>query len=272
MYLKIDSIPYKKEPVPPLYMTFGLLNGRSYSEPSIFGPYLWFILHTTAASLPDKLTRRQQGSFVTFMHNFPILIPCQVCREHAYAYICKTLPYTKTSTKSELFEYLWTFHNFVNSRVANPRTPLTTAQRQYGYDFSQRSVITNRNTGETTIQPLHSQAGYGFVLTMSLLIAAVYYPERPTKDTQAMMIGVVQNLGWLIPNPQDREKASFYLSSRNVILAVTHRKLLFDLFYRLIQYLFSDRPPFRSLGEAERRVNFNSYGQGRVLAFQLKLR
>jgi hypothetical protein len=284
MYTKISSIPYYKvqmdpckEPsgqlqvnrlVAPLQMTFELFNGRSYSEPQIFGPYLWFVLHTTATALPEKLNQRQQNSFTTFIKNFPVLIPCQVCREHAYAYILKTIPYTKLSTKEDIFRYLWTFHNFVNSRVANAKIPLAKAKHLYGYDFPQRGVSRSLSTGVVTSHPLHSQAGYGPLFWMSLLIAAVYYPEYPTRFIQTMMAKVIQNLGWIIPNPRDKEKVLTYLSLQNVTLAVTHRDLLFNLFYRLIQHLFSSQPPFRSLQEAKQRVNFDSLGQGQVLAFK----
>ena len=280
MYSKINSIPYYKvqiDPlghppanklIAPLQMIFELLNGRSYSEPQIFGPYLWFILHTTATALPDTLNQRQQGSFVTFIKNFPVLIPCQVCREHAYTYILKTIPYTKISSKEGIFRYLWTFHNFVNSRVANAKIPLAKAKHIYGYDFPQRGVLKNLNTGEVTSQPLHSQAGYGPALWVGLLIAAVYYPEQPTGFIQTMMNKVIQNLGWIIPNPSDKEKALTYLSLQNVNLAVTHRDLLFNLFYKLIQHLFSDQPPFRSLEEAKQQLNFDSLGQGQVLTFK----
>lgn len=287
MYTKINSIPYYKvqrEPdrlkeylptrsqayqlVAPLPMRFELLNGRSYSEPQIFGPYLWFILHTTAAALPESLNQRQQGSFNAFIKNFPVMIPCQVCREHAYTYILKTIPYTKISTKEDIFRYFWTFHNFVNSRVANAKIPFVKAKHLYGYDFPQRGVLKNRSTGEVTNQPLHSQGGYGPALWMSLLISAVYYPEHPTNFIQAMMSRVIQNLGWLIPNHHDKEKALTYLSLQNVNLAVSHRDLLFDLFYRLTQHLFSNQSPFRSLNEAKHLLNFNSFGQGQVLAFK----
>lgn len=284
MYTKINSIPFYKGPmdpckytskvqpenqlIAPLQMTFELLNGRSYSEPQIFGPYLWFVLHTTVTALPETLNQRQQGSFVTFIKNFPVLIPCQVCREHAYDYILKTIPYIKIATKEDIFRYLWTFHNFVSSRVANAKIPLAKAKHLYGYDFPQQGVLRNLNTGEVTIQPLHSQAGYGPVLWISLFIAAVYYPERPTRFIQAMMSKVIQNLGWMIPNPRDKEKALTYLSLQNVNLAVTHRDLLFNLFYRLFQHLFSNQSLFKSLNEAKHQLNFNSFGQGQVLVFK----
>ncbi len=293
MYSKISSIPYYKvqmdltgdfkssfvsgfrcpsgQPASSLQMTFTLLRGRSYAEPQIFGPFLWFMLHTTATALPEALNKRQQGSFVIFMKNFPVLIPCQVCREHAYSYILKTIPYADITTKEDVFKYLWTFHNFVNSRVANAKISLAKARHLYGYDFPQHGVLKNRITGGVARHSLHSQAGYGPVLWIGLLIAAVYYPEHPTKFIQTMMVKVIQNLGWIIPNPCDKEKALTYLSLQNVDLAVTRRDLLFSLFYNFIQHLFSTQSPFASIEEAKRELNFDSFGQGQVVAFKYKL-
>lgn len=281
MYAKINSIPYyqvdplhgpyggSKSPfqlLTPLHMTFEVLNGRSYSEPQIFGPYLWFILHAAATALPVN-NSTQQGSFITFMKNCAVLIPCQVCREHAYTYILKTIDYAKVSTKEGIFRYLWAFHNMVNSRVANPKITFAKAKALYGYDFPQRVVLKNLNTGEVTNQPLDSSKGYGQVLCICLLVAAVYYPEHPTGFIQEMMRKVIQNLDWMVPNLSDKDKTLTYLAYQNVDLAVTHRERLFGLFYGLLNHLFTDLP-FRTLEGAKHQLNFYSFGQGQVVALK----
>ena len=281
MYSKINSIPFYKvnletSKVPerldgclkggrPLQMTFEVLNGRSYSEPQIFGPLLWFLLHTTAAKVPERLNTTQQGSLMTFLRNFPVMIPCQVCREHAFTNLKRTLGTCRLSTKEDVFRFIWSFHNKVNSQVANRPFTLAKAKQMYGFNCFQRSSIRNMNTGKVTFQPLISQTGYGPVFSLSLLIAAVFYPENPTVFTQNMMSKVIQNLGWMIPNPSDKEKALTFLSLQNVTLAVSHRDLLFDLFFRLVQHLFQTTL-FRSLEEAKHLLNFFSFGHGQVKA------
>ena len=46
-------------------------------------------------------------------------LPCSMCRKHATNYISR-VRLDEINTKSKLIDYLYKFHNFVNSRLGKP--------------------------------------------------------------------------------------------------------------------------------------------------------
>ena len=107
-----------------------LLNGVN---PLIWGPSFWFTLHNGSlryALKPSPILKERMKQFVL---NIPIMIPCEKCADHAQFYI--ESHYDKideiVSSKSNLFEFFWKFHNEVNSRLNKQQITLQKAYDIY---------------------------------------------------------------------------------------------------------------------------------------------
>ena len=107
-----------------------ILNGVN---PLIWGPSFWFTLHNGSiryALKPSPILKERMKQFVL---NIPIMIPCEKCADHAQFYI--ESHYDKideiVSSKSNLFEFFWKFHNEVNSRLNKTHITLQKAYDIY---------------------------------------------------------------------------------------------------------------------------------------------
>jgi hypothetical protein len=57
-------------------------------DPTIWGPWGWSYLHSSALHADEANTRH---FFATFLENFVQTLPCDACRDHAQVYL-KTKP------------------------------------------------------------------------------------------------------------------------------------------------------------------------------------
>lgn len=83
-------------------------------NPNVWGPAFWFSLHNGAINMPTKLdTQRVQG----LIHGLPEILPCVECRIHAKKFINDNSDRINAITqRTELFEFLVDFHNYVNTK------------------------------------------------------------------------------------------------------------------------------------------------------------
>jgi hypothetical protein len=132
MYSTIDSI--KKKPLasraveyfsnsPKIYKSGTIIgtninNITKKSGPSLWGKPFWFSLHFGALNYTDSPSDDMIKMSVGFITGIPVMLPCVICRNHAFEYINKrrdTL-YKVSSSKESLFRFYWEFHNEVNGK------------------------------------------------------------------------------------------------------------------------------------------------------------
>ncbi|XP_033221300.1 FAD-linked sulfhydryl oxidase ALR [Belonocnema kinseyi] len=82
------------------------------------GSKTWAFLHTMAAYYPEKPTMDQQKDMSTFFYIFSKFYPCAPCAEDFQVQLKKTPP--KTSSQSQLSQWLCILHNEVNRKIGKP--------------------------------------------------------------------------------------------------------------------------------------------------------
>lgn len=93
----------------------------SYSntaDPRVWGPAFWLSLHNGASKYPVNASAPTRQGMKGFILGIPYMVPCDKCAEHARAHIeanYKNLD-DIVSGKDKLFEFFWTFHQYVNNR------------------------------------------------------------------------------------------------------------------------------------------------------------
>lgn len=107
---------------------------ESKDPKSLWGRPLWFTLHYGALNYPDEPDSSMRNMMVGYIQGLPIMIPCDICKNHAYEYIsnCTTTKlWDVTENKRTLFRFFWEFHNDVNARVGKPTMSLQEAYNLY---------------------------------------------------------------------------------------------------------------------------------------------
>ena len=86
-------------------------------EPNIWGPKLWFFIHTLALNFPETPTYTDIKNYEDFFENLKYIIPCDKCKLH-YSQRLNTNP-IRNHLKDSNTLFIWTIdlHNEVNKSL-----------------------------------------------------------------------------------------------------------------------------------------------------------
>lgn len=99
--------------------------------PEIFGPGIWWTLHTTASTYPDDPDPERQRECVSFVSSLPAMIPCNACSGHFRGELA-TSDISKACSNGEELSRMWcTVHNAVNARLGKPLMDCNAVREEY---------------------------------------------------------------------------------------------------------------------------------------------
>jgi hypothetical protein len=127
-----NSVPIEKE-TGDLNIKLEVNKYTNTSSPKVWGPPLWFTLHNSASKYPMSPSAIVREKMKNIIIGLPVLLPCEVCKEHATAYIEKYFDQLDEicSTRDNLFKFFVDFHNKVNERHDKPLMTYETAYKLY---------------------------------------------------------------------------------------------------------------------------------------------
>lgn len=85
----------------------------------VLGRSTWNLLHSIAATYPDKPTPFQQKNLTQFINSFSHLYPCFYCADDFRDYIEKEK--VKVTNRDEFGKWLCDAHNAVNIKLGKPK-------------------------------------------------------------------------------------------------------------------------------------------------------
>lgn len=89
-------------------------------NPSIWGPYLWYILHIISFSYPEYPTYGDKRLYHDFYVNFKDLIPCDNCKKHYNQHLHQHPITPALDTRADLIKWVIQMHNMVNISLGKP--------------------------------------------------------------------------------------------------------------------------------------------------------
>jgi hypothetical protein len=97
------------------------------SDPTVWGPSFWFMLHNGASKYPIEASNHRKERMKGFILGIPTMVPCEGCISHAIPYLeaSKSKLDTIVKGRDSLFKFFVDFHNNVNKRLH---------KREYTYD------------------------------------------------------------------------------------------------------------------------------------------
>lgn len=106
---------------------------KPFTDPSVFGPAVWFTLHNGAAHLPNDLSPVSLSRIKLFIDAIPdMLVVCESCSEHARNFIeTHRQVINNITTGHEVFNFIVDFHNYVNERLNKGRMTYEQARKLY---------------------------------------------------------------------------------------------------------------------------------------------
>lgn len=105
----------------------------SYSAklPQIFGPGIWWTLHTTASTYPTNPDPETFKGCVAFVNSVPSMLPCKQCKEHLREELSKRDVHAACSNAEDLSQMWCSIHNVVNKRNGKPLMDCNTIHEEY---------------------------------------------------------------------------------------------------------------------------------------------
>ena len=86
-------------------------------DPTVWGPKLWFVIHTFALNYPDNPTYEDKRVMEEFFNNLKHSIPCNKCKIHYSQRLEKNPIINYLNNKQSLFKYTIDLHNQVNKSL-----------------------------------------------------------------------------------------------------------------------------------------------------------
>jgi hypothetical protein len=89
---------------------------------NIWGPHLWFVLHTITFNYPVKPTIEDKKNYKTFLLSLEHILPCNICRRHFKRHIQENPPYTALKSRDSFIKWMIDLHNEVNGETGKKST------------------------------------------------------------------------------------------------------------------------------------------------------
>lgn len=94
-----------------------------------WGNRLWYLLHTISTTYPDQPTALTRKYYSIFLNQLLYVIPCPRCQKECILYMKKHPP--ELQHQDSLYQWLYQFHNSVNSRLGKPTITLEACRNIY---------------------------------------------------------------------------------------------------------------------------------------------
>ena len=133
-------------------------------DPKVWGPKLWFVIHTLALNYPDNPSYEQKRIHEDFFNNLVFLIPCDKCRIHYRQHINNNPVVNHLKNSDILFRYTIDLHNEVN-KTLNKRTysyeeVVKFYRIEYGDERANNSIFNRKTLLGVLIAIVLSGLGY----------------------------------------------------------------------------------------------------------------
>ena len=89
-------------------------------HPEVWGPHLWYILHTISFSYPDNPTDYHRNAYRDFFTNIKDVLPCEQCQKHYTKHIQEYPITPHLDSRATLVKWVIQIHNFANLSIGKP--------------------------------------------------------------------------------------------------------------------------------------------------------
>ncbi len=118
-------------------------------EPKVWGPKLWFVIHTVALNFPENPSYQDKRNHEDFYNNLALIIPCEKCRIHYRERLNKYPIINHLEGPDKLFRYTIILHNDVNEMLNKPTMTYEEVVKLYQNSYGSNtptSKIFNKKT------------------------------------------------------------------------------------------------------------------------------
>ena len=146
---------------------------------NIWGPHLWFSLHTISFNYPLKPTEEDKTNYFNFFSNLQEVIPCSVCKKNYKRHLKEHPIKDFLDTKKSLVYWVIDMHNMVNAEIGKKILSYDIVLKKYEDVYKKKININDiNNINDITHIELHSnykKLVYGTFAILLILLIFCYF-------------------------------------------------------------------------------------------------
>ena len=109
-------------------------------EPTVWGPYYWFVLHTIALTYPSNPNETLKKKYYDFVHNIPLFLPISLMGNKFSALLDKYPVTPYLDSQQSFVKWMHFIHNKINVSLELPELTLDEAMIAYYEHYKPKAV------------------------------------------------------------------------------------------------------------------------------------
>ena len=146
--------------------------------PSIWGPHLWYIMHTISFEYPQKPSEYDKRIYHDFYTSLKDVIPCNDCKKHYREFITRYPISPHLDNRDTLIKWVIQVHNFVNTSIGKPELSVSQVLNIYN-NLKPQSPFIKINIYDNNYYKQHKQTNklwcFIFLATFIIIISHYYF-------------------------------------------------------------------------------------------------
>ena len=146
---------------------------------NIWGPHLWFSLHTISFNYPITPTNNDMKDYKNFFINLENVIPCSVCKKNYIRHLKEHPINDYLDNRKKLVYWVIDMHNMVNAEIGKKILSYETVIKKYENAYKKKIILEKSDKDENNnFKNIidYTNIVYGFfILFIGLLIINFLY-------------------------------------------------------------------------------------------------
>jgi hypothetical protein len=116
---------------------------------NVWGPHLWFSLHTISFTYPLKPKDSDRANYKSFFTELQHVIPCSVCKKNYIRHL-KEFPVNEhLNSRKDIVYWVIDLHNMVNSETGKRVLTYDEALKRYEDVYKKKILITQEDVNKS---------------------------------------------------------------------------------------------------------------------------
>ena len=138
-------------------------------DPTVWGPYYWFVLHTIALTYPSNPNETLKKKYYDFIQNIPLFLPISMMGNKFSALLDKYPATPYLDSQQSFVKWVHFIHNKINVSLDKPEITMEDAMVQY-YEYYKPKEIKEKEQRKRR----EKYVFMGFILLIALLTLYLY--------------------------------------------------------------------------------------------------
>ena len=131
---------------------------------NIWGPHLWFSLHTISFNYPLKPSDTDKENCKNFFTTLQHVIPCSVCKKNYMRHL-KELPIEKhVENRKALVYWMIDMHNLVNGEIGKKILSYDVVIKKYEHVYKKKIILDGVDDNDENIEYKTNNVNYEMII------------------------------------------------------------------------------------------------------------